>query len=207
MHSMSPNPSQLTPKGRATRERILRAASAHMREYGVAATSTEDVQEAAGVSASQLYHYFRNKGELISAVVVYQTEMMLADQQSCVDQLDSLSALRTWRDYVVESQRAHDFTGGCPLGSFTSQVAERWPAARAEVANGFRRWENALRSGLQAMKDRGELAPDAQPDRLALMALVTVQGGIVLTQANRNTEALEAALDEFLAHVESFVVR
>ncbi len=52
---------KLTPKGRATRERIVAAAAALTYERGVAGTSTEEVREAAGVSASQLYHYFDSK--------------------------------------------------------------------------------------------------------------------------------------------------
>jgi TetR/AcrR family transcriptional repressor of nem operon len=42
--------SRLTRKGQATRERIVAAASGLVYERGVAGTSTDDVQAAAGVS-------------------------------------------------------------------------------------------------------------------------------------------------------------
>ena len=41
---------RLTPKGRATRERIVGAAAQLMYDHGVAGTSLGDVQKAAGVS-------------------------------------------------------------------------------------------------------------------------------------------------------------
>ena len=50
-----------TAKGLATRERIVEVAAALMYSGGVAGTSWEDVQNGAGVSASQLNHYFGDK--------------------------------------------------------------------------------------------------------------------------------------------------
>ena len=52
----------VTATGRATRDRIVAAASTLMCTRGVAATSTEDVQVVANVSASQIYHYFTTNG-------------------------------------------------------------------------------------------------------------------------------------------------
>jgi hypothetical protein len=45
------------------------------------------------------------------------------------------------------------------------------------------------------MRARGELRPDADTGRLALMLLAAAQGGLLLTQVRRDTDALEAALD------------
>ena len=62
-------PEKLTPKGRATRERIVAAAAELMSRRGVARTTIEDIQEAAAVSTSQMYHYFADKGDLVAAVI------------------------------------------------------------------------------------------------------------------------------------------
>ena len=68
---------RLTPKGRATRDRIVSVAAQLMFERGVAGTSLGDVQKAAGVGASQVYHYFGDKQSLIRAVIAYHTEAVL----------------------------------------------------------------------------------------------------------------------------------
>src|SRR5208282_2449480 len=52
---------KLTIKGRQTRQRIVAAAAELMFEGGVAGTTMEDVRAAAGVSSSQIYHYFADK--------------------------------------------------------------------------------------------------------------------------------------------------
>ena len=68
---------KLTSKGRATRERIVAAASELMLQHGVARTTIEDIQDAAAISTSQMYHYFTDKNDLVSAVIDFQTDQML----------------------------------------------------------------------------------------------------------------------------------
>ena len=194
---------KLTAKGRATRERIVAAAAALTYERGVAGTSTEEVRAAAGVSASQLYHYFASKQALIRAVIARQADAVFAAQQPYLGQLDSLDALRAWRDHIVERRWRRDQQGGCPLGTLSCELAGTWPEARADLLGGFGRWEGALRRGLRAMHERGELRADADPDRLALALLAAVQGGLLLSQVRQDTAALEAALDATLAHIAS----
>lgn len=195
---------RFTRKGQATRERIVAAASALTFRNGVAGTSTEDVRNAAGVSASQLYHYFSSKRDLIRAVIAYQTQAVLAAQEPFLSQLDSFEALNAWRDHVIELQKRRRFQGGCPLGTLSCELSEIWPEARIDLAASFGQWEAAIQRGLQAMCERGELRADADPERLALGTLAAVQGGLLLNQTRRDTAALEAALEAMLTHIASF---
>jgi AcrR family transcriptional regulator len=114
----------ITRKGQATRDRIVAAAAALIYERGVAGTSTEDVQAAAGVSASQVYHYFADKRSLTRAVIEYQADAILGFQEPMLVRLDSLEALRSWAAAIVDIQRSNGFRGGCPLGSLASELAE-----------------------------------------------------------------------------------
>lgn len=195
---------RLTRKGQATRDRIVAAAAELMFERGVAGTSTDDVRAAAGVSTSQIYHYFKDKKDLVRAVIAHQTEAILDSQQPLLSRLDSFEALQQWRDFLVDLQRQRHYQGGCPLGSLGSELAESDDEARADVAAGFARWEQPIREGLHAMRDRGELRRDADPDQLGLAVLTALQGGLLLTQVRRDTVALEAALDAMLALVASY---
>lgn len=194
---------RLTRKGQATRDRIVTAASELMFLRGVAGTSTDDVQAAAGVSTSQVYHYFRDKRTLVRAVIAHQTDAVLEVQQPLLSRLDTLDGLREWRNFVVDLQHRHHCAGGCPIGSLGSELAEADDEARADVAAGFERWAGAIRAGLHAMRDRGDLSRDADPDQLGLAILTTLQGGLLLTQIRRDTVALEAALDSMIDHIEA----
>jgi hypothetical protein len=75
---------------------------------------------------------------------------------------------------------------------------------RAGLAAGFTRWEALFRDGLQAMRDRGDLRPDADPDQLAAGLLASLQGGMLLTQATREIRHVEAALKTALDHIRSY---
>jgi TetR/AcrR family transcriptional regulator, transcriptional repressor for nem operon len=195
--------SRLTRKGRATRERIVAAAAELMFVRGVAGTSTDEVRRAAGVSTSQIYHYFSDKTALVKAVIAHQTEQVLDAQQPLLGRLDTLEALRAWRDLVVDLQRRRHCEGGCPIGSMASELSETCPETRPDLIEGFGRWEAGIRDGLRAMRDRGDLRPDADPDRLALATLAALQGGLLLTQLRRETTPLEAALDAMLDRIAS----
>jgi TetR/AcrR family transcriptional repressor of nem operon len=199
----APDAVRLTRKGQATRDRIVAAAAAEMFQRGVARTSLDEIKAAAGVSSSQLYHYFTDKHELVLAVIDHQTETILAGQEPLLSRLDSIASLRAWRDQLVGFQRQLHCAGGCPIGTLGAELAETDPEARAEVAGGFARWEAGIRTGLRAMADRGELQEGADPDALALALLAALQGGLLLTQIRRDTQALEAGLDAMIDHIAS----
>ena len=196
MTTSSPSPRPLTRKGQETRQRIVDAAAGLIFRQGVAHTTIEDVRAAADVSSSQLYHYFDDKPALVRAVVDHQADTMVGGQE--MFDFSTLEGLRAWRDYVIEHQRDHYCSGGCPIGSLGGALAETDPDARAHVAEGFKRWEATIQSGLREMHARGELTPDTDPDTLALALLAALQGGLLLTQVKRDTKPLEAALDAML---------
>lgn len=199
----SADPRTLTAKGRATRARIVDAAAGIAFVQGVERMALDAVQTEAGVSASQLYHYFRDKHDLVRAVVSRQTDAILDAQQPWLAELDSLAAFRRWADALVELQRQRDCVGGCPIGSIGTEIGETQPDVRADVAAGFDRWQEALVAGLRRVRAAGELPPSADVDALGLALLAAVQGGLVLTQARRDPEPLRVALDTVLARIES----
>jgi len=206
-HAQTAGLPRLTRKGRATRDRIVEAAAGLMFRQGAAGTTTEQVQAAAGVSASQVFHYFGDKRALVRAVIAHQTEAVLAAQQPLLGRLDSMQALRAWADLFVSIQEQLQYEGGCPIGSLGGELAETDAAARQEVARGFARWEGAIRDGLRAMYARGDLRRSADPDALALALLTAVEGGLLMTQIRRDPAPLRTVLDAVLAHIESLTPR
>jgi len=125
---------KLTTKGRATRERIVAAASELMLQRGVARTTIEDIQEAAAISTSQMYHYFADKNDLVAAVIDFQTDHVLGVQHLGLDRIDSIKDLYRWRDIMVDLVRNLGCVGGCPIGSMANELSETDPIARARLA-------------------------------------------------------------------------
>ena len=190
-----------TRKGQATRERIIAAAAREISSGGVARTRLDEVKAAAGVSSSQLYHYFADKHALVLAVIDHQTEMILGSQQPLFNHLDGIAGLRAWADMLVAMQQQRECRGGCPIGSIGAELAEAAQQARAGAAQGLRRWEHAIRDGLRSMHARGELTGD--PDRLALSLFAALQGGFLLSQIYRDPTPMAVSLHTTIDYIES----
>ena len=192
-----------TDKGRATRNRVLDAATELVFEHGVAGTTLDDVRAAANVSKSQLYHYFADKEDLVHAVIDRTVEQVLGAQPRLTN-LSSWAAIAAWFDDLVQLQIDRHAIGGCPIGSLAGELAETDEQARTELAAGFDRWEAPLRDGLRQMQANGKLRRSADPARLATATLASIQGGLVLTQTRRDPQQLRIALDAANAYLRSF---
>jgi TetR/AcrR family transcriptional regulator, transcriptional repressor for nem operon len=192
-----------TNKGRATRDRCLDAATALVFERGVAATTLDDVRAAAHVSKGQLYHYFADKQDLVHGVIERTIQQVL-DAQPALADLSSWSAISRWFDDLVALQLDRQAVGGCPIGGLAGQLAETDELARHELADGFDRWEQPLRDGLEKMRSQGKLRRGTDPEQLATATLAAIQGGLVLTQTRRDPQQLRIALNAAYTYLRSF---
>jgi TetR/AcrR family transcriptional regulator, transcriptional repressor for nem operon len=188
---------RLTPKGELTRARIVAAAARLIHQRSVAGTTLDDVKAAAGVSGSQLYHYFPDKDDLVQAVIDHQAATIAGNQRQA--DLGSPEGLQAWRDTVIAQAENSNGKGGCPLGSLAGQLAETDPRARALIAAGFEQWSAAISDGLQELQAAGRLAPGIDADDLAITLLAALQGGLLLAQVQRDTRPLRTAVDTLLA--------
>jgi TetR/AcrR family transcriptional regulator, transcriptional repressor for nem operon len=187
---------RLTAKGERTRARIVEEAAALIHERGVAGTTLEDVKAAAGVSGSQLYHYFPDKDELVQAVIDYRAGIIVDHQRNALGGADGVEA---WRNMVITAAERTKAKGGCQLGSLVGQLAESDPEARALIAAGFDQWAAAIGDKLRSLHADGKLPPGIDPDDLATTLLATLQGGLLLAQVHRSIRPVETAVDTLLA--------
>lgn len=187
---------KLTAKGARVRARIVEAAAALIHERGVAGATLDDVRAAAEVSGSQMTHYFADKNDLVQAVIDYQADAIVDRQRRAFDSGEGVEA---WRKMVIAAARRTQAKGGCQLGSLVGQLAESDPEARALIAAGFDQWAAAIGDGLRSLQDDGKLPPGIDPDDLATTLLATLEGGLLLAQAQRSTRPFETAVNTLLA--------
>ena len=189
-----------TARGAAKRARIVDAATDLIYTRGVDRTSLDDVMAVSGVSKSQLYHYFADKDALVLEVIARQTKRVLDAQQPHLGSLDSLPALMAWRDSIVRLNKAAR-SKGCPLGSLASELANESEPARKRLADSFAIWHERIEMGLAKMRERGDIAASADPNKLAFALLSAVQGGLLLAKTTHSNRPLEIALDMAIDHV------
>jgi AcrR family transcriptional regulator len=183
----------LTPKGAATRQRIIAGAATEIREYGVTVT-LDDIRVRTGTSKSQLFHYFPDgREQLLLAVAHYEADRVLADQQPQLGDLTSWAAWLGWRAAVVARYRQQGQQ--CPLNALVSQLGRMTPGAQAVVAQLMSEWQGRIAAGVRNMQEAGEVTPDLDADRTAAALLAGIQGGVVMLMSTGDITPLEAALD------------
>lgn len=194
----------LTRKGQATREHIVETAAVLIGQFGVAGTSTEDVRTAAGISGSQLYHYFDSKQALVRAVITRQAEMPSVAGEPIMGPLDSFDALQAWADAAAEHMENNGAHGRCSLAMLAGAVSPADDQTREHLCHAFLRWQSLIRGGLGAMRDRGDLRADADLDELSMALLTALQGGILLSRTLGTTLPLRASMRAALSYTRSF---
>jgi TetR/AcrR family transcriptional repressor of nem operon len=194
----------ITRKGQATREHIVEAAATLIGQWGVAGTSADDIRKTAGVSGSQLMHYFGGKQALVRAVIVRRSESEALVGHPGLGALDSFEALRAWADAAVEHLAHGIGHGDCTLAMLAGSTSPGDEQTRDELRRAFVRVQSPLLDGLAAMRERGDLRPDADLDELSMALLTALQGGTLLGQTMQSTAPMRASMNAALRYVESF---
>ncbi len=194
---------KLTPKGAATRARIVASSADLVLARGVGGTTLDDIRAGTGTSKSQLFHYFPGgKSELVGAIASFQGQRVLDAQRPYLDSLDSWDAWDGWRRAVLEHYGSQG-QWGCPISALAREVVGNDPEQAKGLAEYMDRWRGYLQAGLERMRSAGILRREADPERLALFVFAALQGGLLLSQSMLSLEPLRAALDGALTTLRS----
>ncbi|WP_093270882.1 TetR/AcrR family transcriptional regulator [Saccharopolyspora shandongensis] len=184
----------LTKKGAATRQRIIDAAAAEIRERGVGTTTLDDIGRRSGTGKSQLFHYFPDgKEQLLLAVAQREADRVLDDQQPHLGQLTSWAAWRRWREAVVERYRGQGVH--CPLGVLITEIGRHSQAAQAVTAQLLGQWQRQVQTGIEHMQEVGQVSRHLDAERTAGALIAAIQGGVTILMSTGSAEHLESALD------------
>jgi AcrR family transcriptional regulator len=190
-----------TKQGRATRERIVRAAGELIAERGAAATSLDEIRAATGASKSQLYHYFGDKHGLVEAVVDYQCATVIGLQARALASVSNWEDLDRWAAIMVAIVEEQGARGGCPIGTLAAGLADTDEGLRTSLSDAFRAWSDAIRGALTRLRENGLISADADLDSLTTITLSAIQGGLLLAKTSRDVGQLRAALAGVVAQL------
>ncbi|MCU1647729.1 MAG: putative HTH-type transcriptional regulator [Nocardia sp.] len=179
---------------RTARDRMVSSAAILFRERGVEATSLADVIEHAQAPRGSIYHHFPEgkpqlvaeathlAGGLIGAVI----SNGLADAGPAAT-VESMVGL--FRRQLIDT----DYAAGCPVAA-GALGGVPYPAGRIAAGEAFTSWEATISASLW---QRGVSMPRAQS--LATMIIAAVEGALVLSIAQRSTQALDRIAGELVA--------
>lgn len=176
-----------------TRERILLAAAELWHANSYDAIGVAEICAAAKAQKGSFFHFFKTKEDLAVAVLRLHRERGKAAVEACFSERDvpPLDRLRRFTESMQQTMvdaQASGAARGCPIGNLASELATRLPAVRAEAASIFEALRGAFRTVLDEAVACGDLASDADTDRLAGTLLAQVQGLALLGKTFENAE-------------------
>jgi TetR/AcrR family transcriptional repressor of nem operon len=193
-----------SPKGAATRDQILDAASRLILLRGYHCTSLDDVLKESGVGKGNFYYYFKSKEDLgyaiiarvVKAFVEHVLEPAFADAQDhAVDQIDR------FLDLVVEDHRQRKGVGGCPMGNLASELSDVHEGFRQRFAGIFGLWEERMARALERGQATGDLRQDFDPAAAAQFVAAALEGAILMTKVTRDMSVLDNCAAELRRHL------
>ena len=186
-----------------TRDRIVFAAMRLFAQKGYGSTSVADILHAAGANPGSLYHYFPGKQDVLIAVLEMYlggTRPMLLEPawRGVEDPIERVFALlAAYRGALITSHETY----GCPIGSLALELHEPDEPVRRLLAANFDGWVNAIEACFVEAGKRLHASVDRHA--LAVFALTTMEGGVMLARTERRIDPFDASVRMFRHYVES----
>jgi AcrR family transcriptional regulator len=194
------------PRGAATRLRIIRVAADLFHRQGVGATSPDQVIEASGTGKGQFYHYFKSKEGLVHEVLQTYLEDISKGVAPLSYEINSWENLELWFRSNIELQKKFNMTRGCPFGTIGNEVTENDELIRQDLSLIFEIVKNKLAAFFIKEKATGRLSHESNEEHLADFCIATIQGAMLLGKIKRNSQTVETAVDEALAHLRRYAI-
>jgi len=187
-----------------TREALCRAGVAALTERGFSASGIDEILSKAGVPKGSFYHYFRSKeafgSELIRRYATYFAAKL--DLHFSNELLSPLNRLRAFIGDAEAGMARYDFRRGCLVGNLGQEMGALPESYREQLAEVFLDWQKRTAQCLAAARSAGELAPDADPARLAEFFWIGWEGAVLRSKLERHAGPLRIFAQTFLATIE-----
>lgn len=187
-----------TAQRERTREILLDAAMMSLVEDGYAGTTTQRVQDRAGVSRGALLHHFGSKAELFVAATHHIADRRLARVREIAEQAHSTSDARR---QVIQAIR--DAMTGPPFQA----AMELWAASRTdpELRAALLPAERRLGTALRELFDAVVQIDDLDLARVRYESLLALLRGLELTRImKREAVVADLVVEQWLADLDAW---
>lgn len=196
--------SPTTRTGTGSRQKLLDASLALIRERGYAATSVGDLCEAAGVTKGAFFHHFTSKDALAIESAKYWSESTGAFFASAPyhSHSDPLQRVLSYLDFrkALLAGTLPEIT--CLAGTMVQEVYQSHPdiarACEASICDHAANIEQDIAAAMKRYRIRASWTPQS----LALHTQVILQGAFILAKAKGGTEVAIDSIDHLRRYIE-----
>lgn len=175
-------------KGERTRAKLTATAAELMQRQGYHATGLAQIVEESGAPRGSLYFYFPGgKEELAVAALRDAGAYWKKRIEAAIEAAPDLgAAVVAVCKLFADELAASDWQLGCPLATVALEASASSEAVRLTCAEHFAGWEASIAARLAA----SGVDPDAAL-RMAMFALSTIEGALMLARVERSPRPLE----------------
>ncbi len=185
----------MATKGEQTREKILAEARQIFKRKGIRATTINDLLEAAGITKGNLYFHFSDK-EAIGLEVLKREQRLFYDfLDQAFSGKSAAAGLDNFFCKALEKHRQQSFVGGCLFGNTALETSDTAPLFAALVQEVFAEWINVFAEKIAAAQTARQIRTDLPAGELAELAVVTIEGGIMLSRLQKSAAPLKRSLE------------
>src|SRR5215216_5466252 len=190
-------------KGAETRRHIIKEAAKLFNQRGYTGSSISDVMQQTGLQKGGIYRHFESKEQLALAAFDY------AQQQSTARLTEAVATeTNAVKQLLAFIAAFHAITlhppvpGGCPILNTIVDSDDGDPALRERVADVVTSWEQMIARIVADGITQGSVRADTKPQAVATVLIATLEGGILLSRAHRNTVYVKHAVDHLVQYIQ-----
>lgn len=195
----------MTTPAAGTRDKLVDAAMELFAFQGYGPTGLSEIAKKAGVQQGSLYHFFPTKEELLAAVLERRKVLLWPEVlQPIWDRFDDpIERVFKLLDQYRQMLQITEFSHGCPIGNLAIELTESHPNSRRLIAENFTNWLKAIEQCFHEASRR--LPEDADPKRLAIFVLTTMEGAVMLARTYRDFRAYDAAVASLREYIDALI--
>jgi TetR/AcrR family transcriptional repressor of nem operon len=188
----------------SAKDKILASALDLIRGKGYAATTVEELCDAAGVTKGAFFHHFSSKEDLAVAAADHWSETTsaffdAAPYHAHPNPLDRVLGYIDFRKAILKGE-VREFT--CLAGTMVQEAYETHPAIRAAVDRSISDHAAKVEADIAEAMKTYRLHADWTAKDLALHTQAVLQGAFVLAKAKGGAQVAADSIDHLRRYVE-----
>jgi TetR/AcrR family transcriptional repressor of nem operon len=176
---------------------ILESGAELMLRKGYHGTGIQQIVDAAGVPKGSFYNYFRSKEDFALAAMEHTSRDHISRFEAALQKGSPSPRKRiieAYRAMAKAYDEARSYTTGCFVGNLCQELADTNAAVAEKAEFLFRIYTAALARCIRSAQAAGEVAAEADPDRLAEAIFNSWEGAILRMKSSRSIGPLNAFL-------------
>lgn len=194
-------------KGERTRNRVMDIAYDAIVQKGFAATSIDELVEAAGITKSGFFYHFRDKNDLARMLF----DRFLSEDEAIVDTLeerarrladDPLQSFLIFLNLYAElMDEMEDLHPGCMVASIAYQEQLFDPSLNKMNVEYLLRMRSRFERWLDDISEKYDARGDVAAADLADMLTCTVEGAIILSKSLKDERLMGRQMRQYREHI------